>query len=214
VKQFICAKLAICALVVLSVSSAFAFQGPQPFSADFSTTSPTHNIHSTGKIFVAIPKMRVETVSTGKEQAGPFGGNINMIMDLNAKTSYMLMPQQHMYMEFHTDQNSAAGQRMPKIEDLIAAGDPCAGRTGATCKKIGPETVNGRACEKWEMTEKAKTSTYWFDIKLRFPVKMVLADGMTTEYTNIKEGNQDASLFQVPAGYTKFDAASMGRPPR
>jgi len=211
-KQRVFAKLAICALAVLSVSSAFAFQLSQPFSADFSTSSTTGNIHATGKIYVAIPKMRMETVSMGKEQAGPFGGNMNMIMDLNTKTSYMLMPQQHMYMEIHTD--SAASKNMPSIQDLIAGGDPCAGRAGATCKKIGPETVNGRACEKWEMTENAKKSTYWFDVKLRFPIKVVTAGGMSTEYTNIKEGSQDASLFQVPAGYTKFNASAMGRPPR
>jgi len=40
---------------------------------------------------------------------------------------------------------------------------------------------------------------------------MVTAEGMTSEYSNVKEGNQDASLFQVPAGYQKMD---MSRPPR
>jgi len=204
VKQYICAKLAICALVVLSVSSAFAFQ--QPFSADSSTTSADGKVHMTGKLYVAMPKMRVDTNSAG-------AGTI-MIIDATAKTSYMLMPRQHMYMEFHADQNKVLSPNMPKFQDMIS-GEPCAGRAGMTCKKIGTETVNGRSCEKWEMTDKnSKTTTMWLDQKLHFPIKTVTAEGMTSEYTNVKEGNQDASLFQVPAGYQKMDRGNMSKPPR
>ncbi len=214
-KQCICVKLAICALVVLSVSSAFAFQ--QPFSADSSTTSANGKIHMTGKVYVAMPKMRVDTNSAGTptgHAAGPFGGNVIMIIDATAKMSYMLMPKQHMYMEFHADQNKALAPNMPKFQDMIS-GQPCAGRAEMTCKKLGTETVNGRSCEKWEMTDKnSKTTTMWLDQKLHFPIKTVTAEGMTSEYSNVKEGTQDAALFQVPAGYQKMDMSNMGRPPR
>ena len=78
------------------------------------------------------------------------------------------------------------------------------------CKKLGTETVNGRTCDKWEVTQKSgKTETFWIDQKLHFPIKMINGD-ITTQYTNIKEGPQDASLFKIPDGYQKFDASMMG----
>jgi hypothetical protein len=115
-----------------------------------------------------------------------------------------------MYMEFPTDANSPLTQRTPKWQDF--KGDPCTfgNRQDATCKKVGTETVNGRSCDKWEITDKnGKKETLWIDQKLHFPIKST--DGqVTTEFTNIKEGAQDASLFKVPAGYRKFDMGSMG----
>jgi len=117
-------------------------------------------------------------------------------------------------MEFSTEQSGPMTQKMPKFEDMFKGSDPCAGREDVTCKKLGTESINGRTCDKWEVTPKTgKPETFWIDQKLHFPIKMINGD-ITTQYTNIKEGPQDASLFKVPAGYQKFDAGSMGRPPR
>lgn len=64
--------------------------------------------------------------------------------------------------------------------------------------------------DSWEVTEKSgKKETLWMDQKLHFPIKIVSSDGMTSEFTNIKEGLQDPSLFEVPPGYHKFDASMM-----
>jgi hypothetical protein len=155
--------------------------------------------------------MRMDMDSPGGgKAAGPFGGKVSMIVDGNAKTAYMLMTEQHMYMEFPLDQNSPMTQRMPKFEDMFKGSDPCAGREGATCKNLGTETVNGRTCDKWLITEKSgKTETFWIDQKLHFPIKAVVGD-ITTTYTNIKEGSQDAALFKIPDGYTKMDMGAMG----
>jgi outer membrane lipoprotein-sorting protein len=211
VKPSLSAKLAICILMFLAVPTAFAFQGPQPFSADFSTTSSNGNVHMNGKFFFSLPKMRMDIADTGQRQnAGPFGGKMSMIVDGSSKTAYMLMTEQQMYMEFPMDQNNPMLQRMPKLQNLSS--DPCSvGNEGdATCKKLGSETVNGRACDKWEVTNKSgKKETLWIDQKLHFPVKS--SDGqITSEFTNIKEGAQDAALFKVPPGYRKFDASMMG----
>jgi outer membrane lipoprotein-sorting protein len=210
------ARLAICLLVLLAVSPAFAFQAAQPFSADYSTTSATGNLNMSGKVYFSLPKMRMDITDTGHgPSAGPMGGKMNMIVDGATKTMYMLMPDQHMYMEFSTEQNSPATQSMPKFQDMFRGSDPCAGREGATCKKLGTETVNGRSCDKWEITDKSgKKETFWMDQKLHFPIKMINGD-ITIQYTNIKEGPQDAALFKVPDGYRKMPmGAGMGRPPR
>lgn len=215
-KQNLSARIAVCALMCVAVSTAlFAFQMPQPFSADYSTTSASGNLNMTGKAYFSLPRMRMDINSAGSgRQAGPFGGKMGMIVDVPAKTMYMLMPEQRMYMEFRTDQDAAMTQHMPKFDDMFKGNDPCAGREGATCKKLGSETINGRPCDKWEVTQKSgKSETFWIDQKLHFPIKMVNGD-ITTQYTNIKEGPQDPALFKVPDGYKKMDMGNMGRPPR
>ena len=87
-----------------------------------------------------------------------------------------------------------------------------------TCKKIGVEEVSGRTCDHWEITDKqGKVSNFWIDQKLHFPVKVTSQDA-TMLLTNIKEGEPDASLFQIPPGFHKIDMGGMmppgaGRPP-
>ena len=198
-------------LMILGAHAAFAFQAPQPFSADMTVTSANGNANMKGKFFLALPKMRVDMEDTGQRQAGPFGGKMSMIMDANAKMAYMLMHEPKMYMEMPLDQNNPMLQRMPRLQHLSS--DPCGvGNPGeATCKKLGSETINGRACDKWEVTDKnGKKETLWIDQKLHFPIKST--DGqVTSEFTNIKEGSPDASLFTLPPGYQKFDASAFGR---
>ena len=202
--------LAIAILTLLALPALA--QMPQPFSADFSTTSANGNANMKGKFFFSPPKVRMDMTDTGQHQRaqGPFGGKMSMIMDGDAKMAYMLMPEAQMYMEFPTDANNPMAQRGPKWQDF--KGDPCtfSKDQGSTCKKLGTETVNGRSCDKWEVTEKSgKKETLWIDQKLHFPVRMT--DGeMTSDFTNIKEGAQDAALFKVPPGYRKFDASMMG----
>ena len=210
-KQNLFARLTVCIVAFLAVPAAFAYQMPQPFSADFSTTSANGNANMKGKFFFSVPKVRMDMTDTGQRQAaGPFGGKMSMIMDGDAKMAYMLMPDQQMYMEFPTNANNPMTQRQPQWQDF--KGDPCtfSKDQGATCKKLGTETVNGRSCDKWEVDEKSgRKETLWIDQKLHFPIRMT--DGqITSDFTNIKEGAQDASLFKVPAGYRKFDASMMG----
>ena len=211
-KQRLSLALAICCSLMLLAVPALG-QMPQPFSADMSSTSANGNVNMKGKVYFSLPKFRMDMADTGQRQAGPFGGKMSMIVDGDAKMAYMLMTEQQMYMEFPTDANNPMSQRTPKWQDF--KGDPCTftNQQGATCKKLGTESVNGRACDKWEVTDKnGKKETLWVDQKLHFPIKST--DGqVTTEFTNIKEGAQDAALFKVPAGYSKFDPSSM-RPPR
>ena len=214
-KQNFFVRLAVCILLLMAVSAAFAYQMPQPFSADMSTTSANGNLNMSGKMYISLPRMRLDMSNACRQKSpGPMGCKMSMIVDGPAKTMYMLMPEQHMYMEFPTDQNSPMTQRMPKFSDMFKGSDPCSGREGATCKKVGTESISGRTCDKWEVTEKSgKTETLWMDQKLHFPIKVISGD-ITTLYTNIKEGAQDASLFKIPDGYTKMDMGGMQRPPR
>ena len=76
---------------------------------------------------------------------------------------------------------------------------------------MGHDTVNGRNTVKYEGTNsKGDSGYFWIDPQLRFPVKWQdNKDNNGGELRNIQEGTQPASLFQVPAGYTKFDMGGM-----
>ena len=152
--------------------------------------------------------MRVDM--TMPQGNGPFSGNVTMIIDSKTHVSYMLMPQAKMYMEIQPS-GARDVQGMRNLESLSRGGDPCAGNSGSTCKKVGSETVNGRSCDKWEMTDKnAHKTLLWIDQKLFAVIRLHEDDGTVTDLTNVKEGAQSAALFEVPAGYRKFDPNSFG----
>jgi hypothetical protein len=205
-----CIRVSLSVLLLVLASSWAHAQKPQPFSADFSTTTPD-GAKKTGKWFFSSPKMRMD-ITMAQGGGNPFGGNVSMIIDGSTHISYMLMPEQHMYMEMQaTGDRDAQGVR--NLESLSRGGDPCVGNPRSTCKKVGAETVNGRSCDKWEMTDKnGHKSTAWIDQKLDAAVRLQEYDGTLTNFTNIKEGAQDASLFTVPPGYRKFDASAFGQP--
>ena len=195
--------------VLLSLPAA-AQMGPQvtPFSADFHVSS-NHGESTAGKMYFTTGHMRMDM--TGTER-----GSAIMITNMATQTTDMLMPQQHMYMEFKADQTMMRRPGMaPSIKPYSDPSNPCAGDPGATCKKVGVEEVNGRTCDHWQITNKnGRVSNVWVDQKLHFPIKSVSPDS-TWELTNIKEGEPDASLFDIPSGYRKMDVNGMmqGRQP-
>jgi outer membrane lipoprotein-sorting protein len=183
---------------------------PQPFSADFTGTTKTHAGDFTGKIFFSLPHSRMNMSTKGRE--------MSMIMDSSKQVSYMLMHAQKMYMEFRADQVNPMARNLPQVEHSFNAKNPCASsmNTDSTCKDLGPDIRNGRTCEKWLLTRKSgDTMTMWVDQKLHFPIRTETSAGSVYEYSNIQEGPQPASLFELPAGYRRFDVANMpgGKPP-
>lgn len=199
------------ALLLLQLATA---QTPQltPFSADmqFSSTRANAPHEMDGKMYVSREHMRMDM------QGGP-GGQAIMITNFANRTTDTLLPAQHMYMEFKSDQTQVRGPGMPSIKPLRDPNNPCANDEGTTCKNLGVEQVNGRSCDHWQITNKnGKVSNVWVDHKLHFPIKTVSEDS-TWQLTNIKEGEPDASLFQIPPGYQKMDIGGMMqgmRPPQ
>lgn len=188
--------------VALCALSAWA-QAPQipSFSADMKMTG--HNGEDgTGKVYFNSDRhMRMEMNAHGH----------NMVMmvdssDINNPKSTMLMPEQKMYMEM-SGRGPMAKQRGPQVR-VYDPNNPCAAMEDTTCKKVGVETVNGYVCDKWEFTGKS-AQTVWISQKMHFPIKTVHQDGTTVEFSNIKEGPQDAKLFAVPGDYRKFDPMGM-----
>lgn len=183
----------------------------QEFSADLVTTSNAKSDRAPTKIYVGKDKLRFEGSGSGQDMGGA------MILDYANHKTYMLMPQRKIYMEsvpgkglqqqhmlFRTaDVNNAC----PEFESWIAQTQ----KEPVTCRKIGPDIVNGRPAIKYEGTSAKRGTGYaWLDPRLHFVLKWQDKNG-TGELQNIQEGPQAASLFEVPPDYQKFDAQEMMR---
>lgn len=159
------------------------------------------------KIYFGKDKMRIESNRAGKQE-GAF------IVNLATHTNTVLMEQQHMYMEMPeqmaNQRHSYDFFRVHDVENACADWLAQQRNSGGSCHKVGHETVNGRSTVKYEGTNaKGENGTVWIDPKLQFPVKWEGKNGDGGELRNIQEGSQPASLFEIPAGYTKFDMGSM-----
>jgi len=202
-------------LLLLPLATAQIAMQPQPFSADMQFSS-TRNANAprdmTGKMYFGSGHMRMDM-----QGGGPGGGGTIMITDFKTHTTDILMPQQHMYMEYKAGETPMhRGMGMADIKPLADPSNPCAREEGTTCKKVGVEPMNGRTCDHWQITDKqGKVSNVWIDQTLHFPIKTV-SEESTWNLTNIKEGEPSASLFEIPPGYHKMDIGGMmqmGRPP-
>ena len=140
-----------------------------------------------------------------------------MLSDSAARSTIMLMPERHVYMDA-----GAMGAGMADVMRPLNPDDPCPQwrelmkRTGPdkdaewTCRRVGNDTVNGRATVKYEgVSAKGEHRYVWIDPKLRYLVKAESDKGNSMELRNIQEGPQPASLFEIPAGYQKLDISEM-----
>jgi hypothetical protein len=197
-------KAAIAVLFVYVACVAFAqVPGATPFSADMALKMKDGKSMN-GKVYVGGGgKMRQETNADGHD--------VIQIFDLQRKVADMLMPQQKMYMEMDVGQmmQQHRGPTMPDLKSFDP-NNPCGQMEDMTCQKVGSETVNGRSAEKWLFKNKknGETMNLWIDRKIMYAIRMVGKD-MQMDLTNVREGMPPSSLFEIPAGYRKFDMGGM-----
>ncbi|MCU1284201.1 MAG: hypothetical protein JWO13_551 [Acidobacteriales bacterium] len=189
---------------ILVVCAFAQMPSPPQFSADISVSNPDSQPMK-GKMFFGAGKVRMDMNSQR--------GEMSTITDSATQKSIVLMHEMKMYMETNLAGGPGGRRRGPKMPDIKALSEnPCASEKDMTCKKVGTETVNGRSCDKWEFTnttDPKQNRTAWVDQKTHLPMKSVGADGTTFEFTNFKEGPQDAKNFEVPKDYQKFDMSAM-----
>ncbi len=143
----------------------------------------------TQKVHHAGLKERSETQMAGMQSV--------MIIRGDKKTAYMLMPAQKMYMEM--DFTKAREQ----------SGTP---GEAAEITKEGTETVEGLATTKYKLVtaDKKAAGFMWFtDDGIAVKMDLLSRESakksrMTMTLKNLQVGDQDDSLFEVPAGYTKM----------
>jgi hypothetical protein len=195
-----------CVVALLMVAS-FALAQTE-FSADVVNNKDQKSGRGPTKVYFGKDKIRFDSV----DNSDPRGGG-SVIFDLNHESWVVLMTKQHMYMEMPAKMMENRGMfeffRSGDVESACPDWLKQARNKGGTCHKVGNETVNGRSTVKYEGTNASgESNAVWLDSNLRFPVKWQgKNDG--GEMQNIKEGAQPASLFEIPAGFTKFDMGSM-----
>jgi hypothetical protein len=165
------------------------------------------------KIYAGKDKLRLE-MGTMDQTFGP----VALILDEVQRKPVALMTERHMYMDYPP---MLAGPVISQFWRVADVNDACpqwkkvseqvkSSKFG-TCTKIGSDGVNGRSAVKYKgVSTDGKTGYVWVDTKLHCVVKLEDASG-NMELRNIHEGAQPASLFEIPAGYTKFDMGAMMR---
>jgi hypothetical protein len=196
--------------MITAFAMVAAAASAQDFSAEIVNLSAASNTFHT-RIFSTKDKLRFQ----GEDKAGRT--NSIMIVNLAARTSIVLIPQQKQYIESKQPQIPGQGvtffqakdvenacgewQKMAQSEENDEA-ERDGKKETRKCQKIGHETVNGRDTVKYEDTASKEAGSIWIDAKLHFPVKWKNAVG-AGELHNIKEEPQAAELFQIPPGFTK-----------
>jgi len=125
--------------------------------------------------------------------------------------SWQLYPGSGKYIETKIDTDPADGMTTMNMHDIMYSND-------YTLEKAGTETVNGYNCDKYILnpaTEGLPNMTIWSAKKLDGVIVKTLVESpdgtsMTNELFNVKAGKPDASLFELPAGYTKATEAEIG----
>jgi len=182
----------------------------QDFSADVVTNREGKG---PSKLYSTKDKVRWE-LGERNAQMGPSA----LVIDEGQGKSFVLMSQQHMYMDsqpwmtkapvvtqfWHVADVNDACPQWKKIAEQAQTD-----KNWGSCTKVGSDTVNGRSAVKYEgVSSQGDKSYYWVDTKLKCVIKAESESG-TFELRNIQEAAQPASLFQVPAGFTRFDMGAM-----
>lgn len=187
--------------VVTGISAiGIAFLWCIAIAADFSSAEFSADMHMKseetefeGKVYIKGNMQRQEGTRMGQDFV--------TIIRLDKGVLWNIMTGEKMYMEMAIPEGTQNDPGMQeKAKDI------------AEIRHLGEETVNGYTCEKYEYVfhDKSRgTMTQWFSKELGYPVKMVHSSGMVIEYRNIKEGNLADSLFEIPAGFTKFTMPGM-----
>lgn len=170
-------------LLCASAVSWAAPSWPTDFSADVVTYSQGQPMQ--GKIYIAKDKTRFEFMG------------MTSISRMDKKVVYMLMPEQHMYMEQPFD---------PQTFTQTGGGEEI------SRKSLGKENVDGQPAEKFEVaySQNGQSVSIYQWMRGEMPVRTASIDGKwMMEFKNVKKGQVDAGLFEIPSDYQSM--GNMGQ---
>jgi hypothetical protein len=202
-RWILCGSCFVALLLIVPVVLA------QEFSADVVNNKPGSR-GQLSKVYAAKDKVRFEVTSEN-----PAMGPSAVIFDEARHIHTLVMADRHMYMDVPTPTVKyiiTNYWRVQDVNDACPAWKKMSEEAGTdknwgSCTMMGSDTLNGRNTVKYEgVSKKGEKMHVWVDTKLHVVVK---TDEGGFELRNIQEGSQPASLFEVPAGYTKFDMGGM-----
>lgn len=204
-------SLRVCGILVCLLFTSLALA--QDFSADVVTTKQNSGFK---KFYATKDKLRVDADPQEDRM-----GLTAMIVDETQNRWYVVFGSRHMYMDslptmirkplitqfWHVDDVDDACPQWKKFAEQEGTAS-----NWGSCTRIGNDTVNGRSTVKYEGVDKQGSKVhYWVDRKLRCVIKGDGENGGGIELRNIQEASQPASLFEIPAGYTKVDPSALMR---
>jgi len=186
-------RLVVIASSLLMCASTSAQMHKPAFSAD--QVQVVGKRTTTSKVYSSEKAVRIEKEEKGKQSI--------TIMHLDRKAVWVLNPEQKTYMDMG-GLGAAGADMASSMEGAKVQRDP-----------LGAEQVGAYHCDKFRVQTTYEGHVYtgveWDAKELDgFPVKYADEKGSwSKEYQNVKLGPQDASLFEVPAGYQKIDLGAM-----
>lgn len=166
------------------------------------------NFNMKGKIYHSGKKERREHNFEGHHGV--------MILRMDKNVSWMLMPRQKMYMEHALNEARPEQGRKDASVDWVTAQD-------VRMEKVGTERIGGYETTKYKVTVKESdgttgSGTVWLT-EHNIPIKMQgtsHSNGeevqMQMELKNLKIGEVDDDLFEVPGDYQKMGMPGMMGP--
>jgi hypothetical protein len=178
--------------------------GAQQFSADLLTTQGDGAAAvPAGKLRVFDDKVRIET----PELADGF-----FLVDGARPTAYFVRPAARIYMDARQsspltrifvpvdpDNPCRQWQAMAKLAEAADQGD-------WRCERTGEATIAGRSAIAYRaVSASGRVLLGWIDSVYKFPLQIRSEDGVTVTTANVRDEPQPALLFEIPAGFRKFD---------
>ncbi len=152
---------------------------PPQYSVEMVMTSKDQN--AIMKRFIDNGKTRTEIVAEGRQMV--------LIERPDTKAAYVIMPGEKMYFEKSISPVSNTPETIkPEL--------------------VGTESINGQACDKYQVVSNGQTGYVWKNQQTHFPVRMQ-DDAHLIEWKNYKAGPQSAALFEIPAGYEGYEMPDM-----
>jgi hypothetical protein len=175
----------------------------QEFSADLVTMRSDGAAAPAGRLRVSDDKVRIET----PEFADGF-----FLIDGAKPAAFFVRPTAGIFME------ARQSSRLTRVFVPVDPEDPCqkwqamAKVAGVTdqgdwrCERVGEETIDGhRAIAYRAVSPQGRQLLGWIDAVRKFPLRITSEDGATVTARNVRDEPQPAQLFEIPAGFRKFD---------
>jgi len=178
-------------MILLAASAAL---GQTEFSAQISEVQQS-GATATNKIYFGTDSTRIELHT----------GNV-VIVNLVARTSSILTPEQHSFFTGSTERIGAGTDQIYALlrpDDVENACDEWMKikfMHTESCRKAGSEVVEGRRTVKYEGKCSGEVCYVWIDRDLRVPVRSE-RKWSSSELRDIVLGALPAVLFEIPTGY-------------
>jgi hypothetical protein len=180
----------------------------QQFSADLITTQGDGAAAvPAGKLWVFDDKVRIET----PELADGY-----FLIDGAKPTAYFVRPASRIFMDARqsspltrifvpvdADNPCRQWQAMAKLAEAVDRGD-------WRCERTGEARIGGRSAIAYRVVSASgRVLLCWIDSVYKFPLQIRSEDGVTVTTANVRAEPQPALLFEIPAGFRKFDPRIM-----